>query len=709
MEPLEKFRDSIPQEIYSRISGRIKELLPPQSLAVEAGLFKGKNILVSSPTASGKTLVGEMAALNAIFNKKKVIYVAPMKALLSEKYEDFTNDYPGFRAAISTGDLTESDIQLNDYDIIFVSTEKLDSILRSSAKNIVNVGCIIYDEIHLLGDPERGPALEFVITLNKRLYPKAQIIGLSATIGNSDEIAAWLGSELVKTDFRPVKLARKIYFDGELINGKKEAIKNVDDPLLNIVMELIKNKKQALVFSQTKKTAVSNAKSISESVEKRLSDEDKKILRKVSSEILHSLDAPTTQCRELSDLVQKGVAFHHAGLVHKQRKAIEQAFKDGWIKFIVSTPTLALGVNLPANTVVITSVYRYGAMRMELLSSMEVAQMCGRAGRPKYDKEGTAIILARTEKELSLIRDKYIDGEIEPVESNINKDSSLRRYVLALICFEPRVSLKDLNAFFDSTFYATRDFAFSYKVGEILDFLVEKGFVKKEAGFAYPTEIGRLINRLYLDPYTGLLFSNFLEKMKKGMKYSDFNTLHLMFCAQEFRFIRISQSEEAKYERESFSLDVQFDQALVPYERYIAAIKIAKAVYEWISEKKEAFIEEEYGILPGEFYGLLENSKWLLFALRELARFYGVKPSDFSRLSIRVMHGIKEELLPLISMPGIGRVRARRLYSNGLKSESEVKSASRERLVALLGSAVGNNLYTYFHKDDMQPTLKGMI
>ncbi|MCL4406605.1 DEAD/DEAH box helicase, partial [Candidatus Parvarchaeota archaeon] len=188
MEPLEKFRDSIPQEIYSRISGRIKELLPPQSLAVEAGLFKGKNILVSSPTASGKTLVGEMAALNAIFNKKKVIYVAPMKALLSEKYEDFTNDYPGFRAAISTGDLTESDIQLNDYDIIFVSTEKLDSILRSSAKNIVNVGCIIYDEIHLLGDPERGPALEFVITLNKRLYPKAQIIGLSATIGNSDEI-----------------------------------------------------------------------------------------------------------------------------------------------------------------------------------------------------------------------------------------------------------------------------------------------------------------------------------------------------------------------------------------------------------------------------------------------------------------------------------------------------------------------------------------
>ena len=132
-------------------------------------------------------------------------------------------------------------------------------------------------------------------------------------------------------------------------------------------------------------------------------------------------------------------------------------------------------------------------------------------------------------------------------------------------------------------------------------------------------------------------------------------------------------------------------------------------MYEWISEKKEAFIEEEYGILPGEFYGLLENSKWLLFALRELARFYGVKPSDFSKLSIRVMHGIKEELLPLISMPGIGRVRARRLYSNGLKSESEVKSASRERLVALLGSAVGNNLYTYFHKDDMQPTLKGMI
>ena len=344
MERLENFKLRVPNRVYSALASKIAGLLLPQILAIEAGLFKGKSILVSAPTASGKTLVGEMAALNAIYSGKKVIYVAPLKALLSEKYEEFSKDYPGIKTTISMGDLTENDVNLDKSDMIFVSTEKLDSLLRNSSKGIVNVGCVIYDEIHLLGDPERGPALEFVISLNKRLYPKAQIIGLSATIGNSDEIAAWLGSELVKTDFRPVKLEKKIYFDKELVNGKKERVDNVDDPLLNIVIHLLKNRKQALVFSQTKKTAVSNAKSISQSVEKSLSEEEKKELKKLSADILYALDSPTTQCRELSDLVLKGVAFHHAGLVYKQRKLVEQSFRQGLIKFIVSTPTLALGV-----------------------------------------------------------------------------------------------------------------------------------------------------------------------------------------------------------------------------------------------------------------------------------------------------------------------------------------------------------------------------
>ena len=709
MESLENFKLRVPDRVYSALASKIAGLLPPQVLAIEAGLFKGKSILVSAPTASGKTLVGEMAALNAIYSGKKVIYVAPLKALLSEKYEEFSKDYPGIKTTISMGDLTENDVNLDKSDMIFVSTEKLDSLLRNSSKGIVNVGCVIYDEIHLLGDPERGPALEFVISLNKRLYPKAQIIGLSATIGNSDEIAAWLGSELVKTDFRPVKLEKKIYFDKELVNGKKERVDNVDDPLLNIVIHLLKNRKQALVFSQTKKTAVSNAKSISQSVEKSLSEQEKKELKKLSADILHALDSPTTQCRELSDLVLKGVAFHHAGLVYKQRKLVEQSFRQGLIKFIVSTPTLALGVNLPANTVVISLIYRYGASRMELLPAMEVAQMSGRAGRPKYDKEGTSIIIARTEKELEIIRDRYIDGDIEPVESGFNNEASLRKYILALVCFEPRISVKDLTDFFDSTFYGSKDFAFSYRVKEVLDFLVDKNFIEKTGSSLEPTDIGRLINRLYLDPYTGLLFLGFLEKMKKGIEYDDFRALHIIFCSQEFKFIRISQSEAAKYEEDSFSMSLHLDESLVPYDRYIAAIKMARVMEEWISEKKEAFIEEEYGVLPGEFYGLIENARWLLYALRELARFSGVKASEFSKLSVRVTHGIKEELLPLISLPNIGRVRARRLYANGMKSESDIKSSSQERLVKLLGQAVGTDLYKYLHKDDVQPTLKDVV
>lgn len=696
----------VPEAVYSRIKDRITEFMPPQEEAIRKGLFKDKSILVSAPTASGKTLIAEMAILNTLSKKKRAIYVAPMRALISEKFEDFKKDYPDIRCALSMGDYSETDSSLGSYDVVFASTEKLDSLLRHPNNSyLANIGCIVYDEIHLLTDIGRGPTLEFLITLNKRIFPGAQIIGLSATINNGEDIADWLGCELVKSDFRPVKLVKKVYFDGELLNGRKEELNNVEDPLLNIIIDLVKRQKQALVFSQTKKSTVSNAKLIGNVVGPKLDAAERSGLKKLSDEVLGALDRPTPQCEELGALVKSGVAFHHAGLVNKQRKAIERGFREGLLKFIVATPTLAMGVNLPANTVVISSVYRYGDYGSEPLPALEVEQMLGRAGRPKYDREGTAIVIAKNERDLDLIRGKYFDGEIEPIVSRFNNEIAIRRYVLALIDLEFYSSRKSVSSFFDDLFINHFDVDISDKIEDAMDFLEENGFIHEEHKKLSTTRLGKLINTLYLDPRTGLVFVKFIEKSKETGKFDPFSVLHLLFCAEEFRFIRISQAEFERYEQESYELNLAADQNIVDYDRFISAIKMAHIIDDWIGEKSERDIEEEYKVLPGEFYVTLESLRWLTYSLKELMHALGGRYNELARISTRIKYGIKEELLPLVSVPEIGRVRARKLYGQGIKTIAELKATSIDRLARMFGSKIAEKTYYYLHDKDVQRKL----
>lgn len=212
---IEKLRKDIPEKIYDLIERRgFTTLRPAQAKSISAGLFRDKNLLVCTPTASGKTLVGELAAMNGILHDRgKAVYIVPLRALASEKYKQFQTDYPTLNVAISTGDLDERSGYLGKYDLIIVTSEKLDSLLRHKADWLERVKTIIIDEIHLLNDPSRGPTLEVVITILKTVLPRAQLIGLSATIGNKEELAAWLNAELVEDSWRPVKLEQGVLLD----------------------------------------------------------------------------------------------------------------------------------------------------------------------------------------------------------------------------------------------------------------------------------------------------------------------------------------------------------------------------------------------------------------------------------------------------------------------------------------------------------------
>jgi len=214
---LSEIKKDIPKELYNVISKEFKELRPAQGKAIKKGLLEGKNLLVCTPTASGKTLIAEMAAFSRIYNNiGKAIYIVPLKALANEKYKDFKKKYKDVKVALSIGDLDSSDSYLEKYDFIITTSEKLDSLIRHHAPWLEHVATIVIDEIHLMNDPGRGPTLEILITILRKLLKKAQFIGLSATIGNPKDLAKWLDANLVIDSWRPVELKKGVYLEGEV-------------------------------------------------------------------------------------------------------------------------------------------------------------------------------------------------------------------------------------------------------------------------------------------------------------------------------------------------------------------------------------------------------------------------------------------------------------------------------------------------------------
>ena len=209
---------AIPDHLKELLASQgIEELRPSQAKSIKAGLFEDKNMLVCTPTASGKTLVGVMAALNGIKeHHAKALYVVPLRALANEKLHSFRKDYPHLKIGASSGERDSDDRYLEKYDLIILTSEKLDSLLRHHTPWLKSVKTVIVDEIHLLNDQTRGPTLEVVISLLRKLLPKHQLIGLSATIGNPEELAEWLDAELVQDEWRPVKLHKGVHVGDEI-------------------------------------------------------------------------------------------------------------------------------------------------------------------------------------------------------------------------------------------------------------------------------------------------------------------------------------------------------------------------------------------------------------------------------------------------------------------------------------------------------------
>lgn len=677
---------------YLKEKGILK-LNPPQEKAIKAGLLEGKNLVVCSPTGSGKTLIATLGITAALSKRKgKALYIVPLKALASEKQKDYTKFFQksNIRVTAATSDLDTDSRWLSSFDIIILTVEKLDSLIRHNAEWIQDTKLVVADEIHLINDGHRGPTLEVVLTLLRKLCPNAQILGLSATIGNPEGLAEWLKAELVKDDYRPVKLYQGILTEGkaDFLGKHENVILDEGEAIVEAANNIIKNKKQALIFTKTKREA--------EALSERISEKRDKSETNFAAALTNVSDYPTTQCKRLAKVAEKSVAFHHSGLFPKQKEMIEDGFRGGKIKVIACTPTLAMGMDLPCDYVIVKDLKRYGKHGLEWIPVLEYQQFIGRAGRPSYSDKGFSLVLAKNEVEEDSIIERYINGEPEFIISKLASEPALRMHILSLVATGITSNEKQLEDFFSLTLLGMQEFHMGFglniMVSKILEELNSYGFINNTKGKLSPTLLGKRVAQLYIDPMTAY---SFVEVMKSHSDAEDFALLHLIGSTNELGSISVSQKELEEYEAMAIKMEGKLIASQEDYDLFVAALKLATVINSYINEAGDDLLLDQYKIRPGEFYSKKEMAEWLLYAFSEIADIQN--KNDFKKkagnLALRIEYGIKEELLPLVKLKGIGRVRARKLFSNKIHTINDLKKSGVYNVSIILGNEIAKNVF----------------
>ncbi len=687
----------IPERAKEALKRRgIAELFPPQELAVRAGLLQGGNVVVTAPTASGKTLIAVLAALKHLGDGRgKVLYLTPLRSLASEKYDEFSDLFGelGYRVALSIGDYDSSDPWLDKYDVIIATNEKADSLVRHGAPWLRKVSLVVADEIHLIRELRRGPTLELLLSRLMRLIPHAQFVGLSATIANLNELASWLGARPVASHWRPVLLREGVYYDG-IIEFGDGGTRSVDvkhgDALMDLVRDSLSEGGQALIFTYKRRSAVSRAIKLSRVVDKELRRAEKRRLRELAHQLLAR--ERNSVAEKLAAVILRGAAFHHAGLSHFTRKFVEEAFRNNLVKVVVATPTLAAGVNLPARRVIIADRRRFNAELgvHEEITVMEYKQMAGRAGRPKYDRVGEAVLIARTWDEVDYLLEEYVKASPERIISRLASERVLRSQVLAEVASGLAGSLDELQRTLGYTLYA-RQFSEQYLrelLERVLEELIDEGFLSVEGGQLSATALGRRVSELYLDPRSARLM---MECLRERKYLTDLTYLHLVALTPDMARLYLRRGDREWLERlvdecaEEFAAPLPEDPE--EYEFYLASLKVATLLLDWIEEKPDDYIYRKYDVGPGDLYSIVQTCEWLLYSASELARLMGMDERfrELRVLKERVKHGVKAELLELTSIEGIGRVRARALYVHGFRSLVDILRADEHELAKVPG------------------------
>ncbi|MBX7257550.1 MAG: DEAD/DEAH box helicase [Candidatus Hydrogenedentes bacterium] len=748
MKMTELLRYDIPPEIIALWQKQESEsLLPLQEMAVKRhNLFGGGNLIIQAPTSSGKTFIGEMAAIQTALRRKKVLYLVPLKALAEEKYEDFRAKYSeyGIDVIISTRDHRHFDEALESgrFSIAVAVYEKLSQMIVRRPERLEEVELVVADELEILSDPERGAQAELLLT--RLLQSKRRLIGLSAVIGHADKLAKWMGADLVHHDRRPVELRYGVLHNGvfkyrtyneyaetqeDFVNAHSES---AWEELTTNLCEFVKRDETCLVFVKARHESRRGAELLAGRVALPPAKHALEALRRL--EATHSRDS-------LLNTLASGVAFHNADLSREERLIVEAGFRSGEIKAVVATSTLAIGLNLPAHNVFMASdKWRYDSRfgmpwKTPVLRS-EYENMGGRAGRYGSGAPfGRSILIAMTPFDQATLWRRYIEGERERVEPQLARDP-LENHVLRLVASRACFTEEELQTFLENTLTGVWIWAETYTIDEIefrirsaVNRAVDAGMLAKDAsGRLSATPFGQAVAAKGITIATALELAHWVRESETRV-WSELDLILAAAMTPDGRMVQISLTSR-EYERadypgvlkrltldEDLSADVPMNRlrncSLTPFFEEVRAIKIALFLMDWIDELPIYEIEDRYHTFFGQIVAAADQLSWLVDTTSAIAGAFGGNREfidRIARLSERLQNGLREAALPLarLRLHGLTRNAILALEAHNLLEPRTIASAPAQVLAQWMPTTTAHDLRSWAlcHNDE-DPTPSG--
>jgi len=712
----------------------LNALLPVQAMAVRKfDLFGPGNLIVSAPTSSGKTFIGEMAAVRNALENKKVFYCVPLKALAEEKYHDFKRKYDqyGFRVAISTRDRREYDERINagEFGIAIVVYEKLQQLLTQNIGLLDEIGIVIIDELQMLADDTRGAELELLLTKLKLYKGNFKILGLSAVMKNCQVVPEWLDAKFLEYFQRPVELRRGILYKGvfhyETFNtGETGQEKLVESGETDCSGSLAANVKrfaalgeQSLVFLKDKSSTRDIAATFA--AKSNLSSADAAI-----EELAHLED--TSSKHQLVECLQKGVAFHNADMNIEEREVVERHFRAGAIRILCSTSTLAMGVNLPARNVFLETQKwhtnkRFNRPYNAAITKAEFENMAGRAGRLSLEKEfGRAIVVAASEFEFESNRHRYLDNDIEELETHL-LDSDLGTLVLNIVASGICKTAGSIRNFIRNSLSwhmarkkgSLSDAEFDEQIVAVIKNCIQAGLFNHKnkqleasrLGFACATKGISVESALsiisWLNEARNRATSD-LETLYVAARTSDAHNYHINMSTREYREAPYHDMLGNQLDPDARALFRQdIDNSIYrTYER-VKEMKVALIMNEWISETPFIDIETKYNTFSGSIQRLAEGISWIVDAITGIAAVMNVGETrvlQFGKLSRRLLVGIEQQGLSLavLRIKGLNRHQIAKLVKAGIADVETLRSRSFDNLAGIIPLTLARRIVKRF-------------
>ncbi|XP_029090842.1 helicase POLQ-like isoform X2 [Monodon monoceros] len=687
-----------------------------------------KNLIYSLPTSGGKTLVAEILMLQELLCRRKdVLMILPYVAIVQEKISGlssfgvelgfFVEEYAGSKGKFPP-------IKRREKKSLYIATiEKGHSLVNSliETERINSLGLVVVDELHMIGEGSRGAILE--MTLAKILYTSktTQIIGMSATLNNVEDLQEFLQAEYYTSQFRPVELKEYLKIkdtiyevDSKAENGMtfsrllnykySDTLKKMDpDHLIALVTEVIPNY-SCLVFCPTKK----NCENVAEMICKILSKEYLKHKEKEKHEVIKNLKniSNGNLCPVLKHTIPFGVAYHHGGLTGDERKLLEEAYSAGVLCLFTCTSTLAAGVNLPARRVILRAPY----VAKEFLKKNQYKQMIGRAGRAGIDSTGESILILQEKDKQQVL--ELISRPLENCYSQLVQEftKGIQTLFLSLIGLKQKILLKERSLWeitVESLRYLTEKGLLQNDT-----ILTEKGLLQKdtihgsEEEFQYSFHITKLGRASFKGAIDLAYCDSLYRDLKKGLEGLVLESLlHLIYLTTPYDMASQCHPDWMIYFR-------QFSQ-LSPAEQNVAVLvgvsenfigkkasgqairkKVDKNIvnrlylsfvlYTLLKETNIWSVSEKFNMPRGYIQNLLSGaaafSSCVLHFCEELEEFW-VYRALLVELTKKLTYCVKAELIPLMEVTGVLEGRARQLYNAGYKSLMHLANANPEVLI----------------------------